>query len=223
MSWFLIDLGIEKRAGQSPSVLSTVDAYLWGGWFVCHRCSHHLCSHVIDLHVVGGLDRSFNSQHFTHGVFVSMFDFEFLPCLPKVVVDLRWRDDGMARRTEFMGTYAWITHLRAVWVDSSCSIDFTEFPFQISITKTHLPNSSFFFQGLDRFFVDIACGGDALHFPTTFNVNVKHLNEKRRDHRCESLSLSYLFFLFWFDGLGCSFVDLQRSSIETMLLFELSV
>ena len=121
------------------------------------------------------------------------------------------------RETASISTYAWITHLRTVRVDSSCSIDFTEFPFEISITKAHLANSSFFIQRFDCLFVDVSCGCDALHFATTFDVNVEHLNRTSYDDRWRSLSFSYLFFLFCFDRFGCPFVDLQRTSIETVL------
>lgn len=108
----------------------------------------------MDLRVVCGLDTSFDPQHFSNRVLVSMADLKFFPGLPEicshlkdpslhiyitVIYDIHTTNGNLIIIYSVVVSHPWVANLRAVGVDCSGPVDLTKLTLHVSKSLTHIP------------------------------------------------------------------------------------
>lgn len=95
--------------------------------------------------IVGGLDATFNPQHLPNGVLVPVADFKLFPSLPEVSSHLKImaitneQNAGAPFNKIKSHSHPWVADLRAVRVNRSGSINFSQLALHVGKSLTHVP------------------------------------------------------------------------------------
>lgn len=144
-------------------------------------CLEHLRGHEVDLCVVCGLHATFNPQHLTDGVLVTVANLKLLPGLPEMSGQLskKWRERSFKIKSHTQNDhsnverygkiYPGITDLRAVRVDGSRSVNLSKFALHVSEAQAHV-SGVFIWQDLHQ--------NKCTHYSTK-HVNIPDVFSKR--------------------------------------------
>ena len=122
------------------------------------------------LSIVRRGNLSLDSQHFSNGIFISVFSFKILPLVPKGDVNVR------------------VANVGAVSENGARSVNFADFHLELGVAQAHFA-AAVLVQHVDRLLVDGAARGQAVQLGRSSNIDRKHFQLFRFLHLMSFFSI----------------------------------